>query len=117
MMRRLVIVDDHDGFRAVARALLAADGFDVVGEARDGESAIAEVLRQAPDVVLLDVELPDMNGFEVARRLAAAGCPAVVVLTSSRDRADYGPMVDESPAHGFVPKGDLSGEAVRSAAA
>ena len=68
-----VIVDDHPSFRAVARTVLETDGFIVVGTASDGESGVAEALRLEPDVVLLDVELPDIDGFEVAARLRRAG--------------------------------------------
>jgi CheY-like chemotaxis protein len=109
----LLIVDDHAGFRATARALMGAEGFDVIAEAADGESAVAQAKLVDPDVVLLDVELPDMDGFEVAERLAREGLRAAVVLTSSRDSTDFGQMVARSPALGFVPKADLSGDAIR----
>jgi DNA-binding NarL/FixJ family response regulator len=111
---RMVIVDDHAGFRATARAVMEAEGFTVVGEAGDGASAVAEVLRIGPDVVLLDVELPDENGFAVAAELARQGSSALVVLTSSRDSTDFGKLVEESPVRGFIPKGELSGEGVRN---
>jgi len=105
-------VDDHRGFRAAARRMLARDGFDVVGEAADGESALAAVGDLRPDVVLLDVQLPGMDGFEVASRLSAGDDPPLIVMTSSRDGADFGPLVEQSGARGFVPKGDLSGPAI-----
>jgi DNA-binding NarL/FixJ family response regulator len=109
----VLIVDDHPSFRASARAILEADGFEVTGEAEDGESAIAAVGRLHPDVVLLDVQLPDLDGFEVARRLTADGRNGPsVVLVSSRDGSDFGPLVESSGARGFVPKGELSGEKV-----
>lgn len=108
----VVIVDDHPSFRASARRVLEADGYDVVGEAADGASAVAAVKELDPDAVLLDVQLPDFDGFEVARRLAEAGSRAAVVLTSSRAAADYGPLLTESPARGFIPKADLSGAAL-----
>ena len=109
MAARILIVDDHPSFRASARALLEADGYEVVGEASDGASAleIARVLR--PDVVLLDVQLPDIDGFTVADQLR--GGPAVV-LTSSREASDYGPLPLDSGARGFVPKADLSGDGI-----
>jgi DNA-binding NarL/FixJ family response regulator len=110
--RTVVIVDDHASFRAVARRLLELEGFDVVGEAPDGETGVALARRLEPDLVLLDVNLPDMDGFEVAARLAREGSDAAIVLTSSRDRADFGPLVDGSPARGFVPKAELSGDAL-----
>ena len=106
----VLIVDDHPSFRATARALLEAEGYDVVGEADDGASAIAAAEALHPELVLLDVQLPDFDGFEVARRLATmnGGSPAVI-LTSSRDAADFGPLVEQSGARGFVPKAELSG--------
>jgi DNA-binding NarL/FixJ family response regulator len=112
MTRTLVIVDDHESFRSFARALLAADGFEVTGEAADGESALEEVARVHPDVVLLDVQLPDIDGFEVARRLASEPEAPVVVLTSSRDASDYGTRLTTSPVKGFISKRELSADAL-----
>jgi DNA-binding NarL/FixJ family response regulator len=109
----VLIVDDHPSFRASARALLDAEGFEVVGEAEDGESALAAVSELAPDVVLLDVQLPDLDGFEVARRLCSLdGRRPQVVLVSSRDREEYGSLIPSCGAQGFVPKAELSGAAI-----
>jgi DNA-binding NarL/FixJ family response regulator len=108
----VLIVDDHDGFRRVARAMLEADGFDVVGEAIDGESAVAEATRLSPRLVLLDVQLPDADGFEVAARLADVADPPEVVLTSSRGASAYRRRLEHSSARGFLPKGELSGESL-----
>ena len=108
-MTSVLIVDDHPSFRASARALLEAEGFDVIGEASDGESAVQAAGRLRPDVVLLDVQLPDRTGFEVASHLTRNGSTINVVLVSSRDCCDYGTLVEESGASGFVPKGELSG--------
>ena len=108
----VLIVDDHPSFRASARAILEAEGFEVAGEAEDGEAAIAAAGRLHPDVVLLDVQLPDIDGFEVTRRLIADDGKTCVVLVSSRDGDDFGPLVESCGACGFVPKGELSGEAV-----
>jgi DNA-binding NarL/FixJ family response regulator len=105
---RVLIVDDHAPFRTFARRLLVADGFDVVGEAADGAGALDVARRLRPDVVLLDVQLPGLDGFRVADELAAADGPAVV-LVSSRSRTDYGPRLDASPALGFIAKAELSG--------
>lgn len=111
---RVLIVDDHPTFRSSARRLLEADGLAVVGEAADGESALAAATALEPDVVLLDVQLPGIDGFEVARRLTTSpGCPAVV-LTSSRDWSEHGALVLGSGARGFVSKADLSGAALTS---
>lgn len=109
MATTLLIVDDHPSFRASARELLEAEGFEVVGEAEDGASALAAIHALRPEVVLLDVQLPDMNGFEVAKRITSNGSSAAVVLVSSRDGSDFGPLVLESGARGFIPKGELSG--------
>jgi DNA-binding NarL/FixJ family response regulator len=105
----VLIVDDHPSFRASARRLLEAEGFDVIGEAGDGHAAIAAAQQLQPDLVLLDVQLPDINGFEVAARLADLGLRSAVVLTSSRNPAEYGPLVTDTVVRGFVPKAELSG--------
>jgi DNA-binding NarL/FixJ family response regulator len=107
---RVVIVDDHAPFRSLARRLLVAGGFQVVGEAADGAGALAAVRDLAPDVVLLDVQLPDLDGFAVAEALAGEPGAPVVVLISSRALLDYGHRVDASTARGFIAKADLSGE-------
>jgi DNA-binding NarL/FixJ family response regulator len=113
--RTVLIVDDHPSFRASARATLEAGGFVVVGEAAAGAAALEAVDKLHPDVVLLDVQLPDMSGFDLCEQLESsapdAGRPAVV-LVSSRDLADYGELVPESCACGFIAKADLSGPAV-----
>ena len=108
----VLIVDDHPSFRANARALLEAEGFDVVGEAEDGASALSAAARLRPDLVLLDVQLPDLDGFEVAARLTNDGGGPAVVLVSSRDGSDFGPLVERSGARGFIPKAELSGAAL-----
>jgi DNA-binding NarL/FixJ family response regulator len=106
----VVIVDDHPSFRASARALLELEGFEVVGEAADGASAVELSEELEPQLVLLDVALPDTNGFDVAERLA--GGSSKVVLTSSREQRDLGRRVRSSGALGFVPKDQLSGHAL-----
>src|ERR1700745_728249 len=98
MAMSLLIVDDHPGFRSFASMMLASEGFDVVGDAPDGESALESVERLHPDVVLLDVQLPGIDGFEVARRLAQTPAGPRVVLTSSRAAADYGSRLTGAPA-------------------
>jgi DNA-binding NarL/FixJ family response regulator len=114
MRQTLLIVDDHPGFRLLARRLLEAGGFEVVGEAADGRSAVAIARELRPDLVLLDVQLPDIDGFEVTARLAAGEVATVVVLTSTRDRGDYGERVIQSGARGFIPKAELSGAALHA---
>jgi DNA-binding NarL/FixJ family response regulator len=106
----VLIVDDHLRFRATARRWLTRAGFDVVGEAGDGTDALEAAARLRPDVVLLDVQLPDTNGFEIAARLTLTGeSPSVVVLTSTRDAAEFGDLVAQSGARGFIPKAELTG--------
>src|SRR3954468_2078754 len=112
MSRTILIVDDHPSFRASARRLLEADGYDVVGEASDGESALEAVRELRPEIVLLDVQLPDLDGFEVAARLTNGGGGPAGVLTSSRDASAVEPYAAASGARGFVAKGELSGEAL-----
>jgi DNA-binding NarL/FixJ family response regulator len=114
MPTTVLIVDDHPSFRATARAMLQADGFEVVGEAANGASGLESAKELRPDVVLLDVQLPDFDGFEVASRLTGNGGGPRVVLTSSREAADFGPLVAQSGAAGFVPKDELSGAALKA---
>jgi DNA-binding NarL/FixJ family response regulator len=109
MTPSILIVDDHPSFRTTARALLVAEGYDVVGEAADGSSAIEAARTLRPDVVLLDVQLPDRDGFAVAAELSREPQPPAIVLTSSRDAGDFGPLIAESGARGFVPKAELCG--------
>src|SRR4051812_22618603 len=113
MARTLLIVDDHAAFRSTARALLECDGWNVVGEAGDGTSGLTAARTLKPDVVLLDVRLPDIDGFAVAEALAAAGGggPAVIV-TSSSDDPLYPDRARRTGARGFVAKHDLSGAAL-----
>jgi CheY-like chemotaxis protein len=106
----VVIVDDHPSFRTSARTLLELEGFQVVGEAEDGASALEIAAALEPELVLLDVALPDTNGFEVAERLA--GGPSKVILTSSREQRDLGRRVRSSGALGFVRKDRLTGQAL-----
>lgn len=111
MARSVLIVDDHNGFRAWARQLLETSGFRVSGEAVDGHEAVRAIRRMRPDVVLLDVHLPDIDGFEVTRRLADEETHRPeVILISSRDQADFGTRIAESGAVGFIGKEDLSAE-------
>ena len=105
---KLLIVDDHPSFRSAARLLLEHEGFEVVGEAEDGASGIRASSDLSPDIVLLDVNLPDLDGFDVASCICREDAAPKVVLTSSRDPREFGPLVGRSGANGFVPKGELS---------
>ena len=108
----VLIVDDHPSFRASARVLLESEGFNVVGECVDGVSAVSEAGRLRPQLVLVDVQLPDIDGFDVAERITGRPDSPAVILVSSRDSSDFGPLVSRSGARGFVPKAELSGERV-----
>jgi DNA-binding NarL/FixJ family response regulator len=110
---RVLVVDDHPSFRRFARALLIAQDFDVVGEAADGAAALAQSEELTPEVVLLDIQLPDIDGFQVASRMLARNPCLAVVLVSSRDRTAYGDKVQTSGARGFIEKADLSGTTLR----
>jgi len=110
--RRILVVDDHSSFRRCASKLLSTGGFDVVGEAENGASALALAAELAPELVLLDIQLPDIDGFAVAERLLAAQPELKIVLVSNRDRATYGPLIETSGARGFIAKRDLSGAAL-----
>lgn len=114
MRPTVLIVDDHARFRRAARAMLQADGFDVVGEASDGEGAIREALRLRPAVLLLDIQLPGVDGFAVAQRVAAEAADTTVILVSSREARDYGGRVERSGTAGFISKVELSGAAIRA---
>jgi DNA-binding NarL/FixJ family response regulator len=107
MVTRVLIVDDHEPFRAVARELLEAAGYVVSGEAVDGAEALAAVAVEPPDAVLLDVQLPDRDGFSVAKALTARGGP-VVVLVSTREAEEYGRRIEACGARGFIAKRQLS---------
>ena len=113
-MTTILIIDDHASFRVQARALLVADGFTVIGEAVDGTSGLDAARALRPYLVLLDIGLPDIEGFEVARELAVSGPPPFVVLTSSREASAYGPRLTGSQVLGFIPKDELSGAAIRA---
>jgi DNA-binding NarL/FixJ family response regulator len=111
-MRTVLIVDDHAEFRESAAALLTADGFAVVGDAADGAAGVAEAERLRPDVVLVDVQLPGLDGFETAERLAALKTPPQIVLISSRELGAYGRSAPPATVCGFLPKAELTGAAI-----
>jgi DNA-binding NarL/FixJ family response regulator len=114
MARRILIVDDHDGFRRSAARALTAEGWSVVGEAEDGEGGLRAAADCGPDVVLLDVGLPDVSGIEVARELHQRSPEMAVVLVSTHDREDYGELALASGARGFISKLELSGKALEA---
>jgi DNA-binding NarL/FixJ family response regulator len=116
MRPSVLIVDDHAAFRSAARALLEADGFTIVGEVADGASALAAVRALSPDVVLLDIQLPDLNGFDVAARLDEhAGESPAVVFVSTRGASAFRSQLASNPRWRFIAKSDLSGDALAAA--
>ena len=112
MRTRVLIVDDHAVFRAAARRLLESEGYVVVAEAPDGASAIDIARELRPDLALVDIYLPDTNGFELATELAGLDRPPAVILISSRDRKELDVLVEDSPARGFLTKSVLSKKAL-----
>jgi DNA-binding NarL/FixJ family response regulator len=112
---RILIVDDHPGFRRFAHSLLESEGFDVVGEAENGASALAAAARLRPGLVLLDVLLPGPDGFAVAEQLHALDPGLAIVLTSSRPADEFGDRLGAAPVAGFVHKDELSGAALAAA--
>lgn len=112
MPETVLIVDDHDGFRQLARRLLDGMGYQVIGECANEREGVQETARLSPDIVLLDVQLPDIDGIEVAASLNASNNPPHIVLVSNRDAADYGPRLARAGAHGFITKADLSAESL-----
>lgn len=113
MARTVLLVDDHGGFRRMARLLLESAGYVVAGEAVSAAAAVDSARRLEPDLVLLDVLLPDGNGAEVAELLAALPHPPGVVLTSSYPGGGLGPRLQRVPALGFVQKDDLTAARLR----
>jgi DNA-binding NarL/FixJ family response regulator len=111
----VLIVDDHESFRQLAVRVLIRAGFEVVGEAADASSALVQAAALQPDVVLLDVMLPDRSGVEIADTLLGAANPPQIVLTSSRERSDFGLGMTWPGGCAFLPKHELSGSSLRHA--
>jgi DNA-binding NarL/FixJ family response regulator len=111
MAKTVLIVDDHASFRRAVRLVLEYEGYEVVGEAADGEQALAAAGELHPELVLLDVHMPGgIDGFEVSQKLSESDRPPAVVLTSSRDGTDFDQRVKRSGARGFIPKAEISGQ-------
>jgi len=110
--RTVLVIDDHERFRKTARRVLESEGFEVVGEAENAWAGLQAARMLEPDIVLVDIYLPDSDGFDLTSHLTALDSPPLVVLTSSRGREELGSAVELSSARGFVPKHELSGEAL-----
>jgi CheY-like chemotaxis protein len=112
MRPRILIVDDDPTFLKTVRRLLEAQGFDVIGEALNGLDGVTAATRLDPDIVLVDVNLPDIDGFQVVERIADGGRAPPVVLTSIRAAGDFGSLIETSRARAFITKADITGEAL-----
>ena len=110
---RALIVDDHPSFRRCARTLLTEEGFEVVGEAETGTTALGLVAELDPELVLLDIQLPDLDGFAVAAQLTSVAPSPTILLVSTRDATDYGSRLEASGA-AFIAKADLSADRLLS---
>lgn len=105
MTVRVLIVDDQEPFRMAARMVVeATDGFDVAGEAETGEDGVAKAAELAPDLVLMDVNLPGIDGLESTRRILAVAAPPVVFLLSTYEEEEYAPRAAECGAAVYIPK-------------
>lgn len=112
MRRSVLVIDDNPAFREALRQLLARGGFVVIAEAENGREGIRQAGAHRPDIAIVDVQLPDIDGFEVAGEIGGLGLNVQVILTSSLDGADLGALVIDSPAEGFIPKAELSSSAI-----
>jgi DNA-binding NarL/FixJ family response regulator len=113
MKETVLIVDDHPGFRHCARELLQSEGFEVVGEAGDARAAVRATGELRPDIVLLDVQMPGVDGIQAAKEIAELDGGAAILLVSSRDLSDLAVAIADGPARGFIPKAELSGATIR----
>lgn len=114
MRRRILVIDDNTAFRGAVSRLLESGGFGVVAGAATGAGGVQLARNHEPDVVIVDVQLPDTDGFDVAEQLAGLDPAPQVILTSSLDSSDLGALVTESPARGFIPKAELSARAIEA---
>jgi DNA-binding NarL/FixJ family response regulator len=112
MALRLLIVDDSDHFLEAARGLLEREGLDVVALASTSAEAIQSARELRPDVTLVDIDLGNESGFDLARDLMEAADPARVVLISAYPEADLLDLIEASPAVGFLSKSRLSARAI-----
>lgn len=112
---RVLIVDDQEPFRRAAAAVVGAtDGFSFVGAAEDGQAALEAVLKHLPDLVLVDVNMPGMDGVEVSRRIRRLDSPPMVVLVSTYELGDVGEEALHCGASAYVAKSDLDSDCLRS---
>lgn len=110
----VVIADDHPQFRSATRVMLESAGYDVIGEAGDAKQAIAECHRLHPDLLILDVQLPDNDGFAVAAELSLDADSPTIVLVSNREASDFGDLINGAHVAGFISKIDFSEGTLRA---
>jgi DNA-binding NarL/FixJ family response regulator len=117
MTTRVLIVDDQEPFRQAARLVVeATDGFEVVGEAESGEDSVTMAHELGPDLVLMDVNLPGINGLEATRRiLTQEGSRVVILLLSTYEAEEYAPRAAECGASAYIPKSDFGPDRLEEA--
>ena len=114
MRRRILVIDDNTAFRRALGQVLDTESFVVIAGAATGESGVQLAREHKPDLVVVDVQLPDTDGFSVAEQLAGLDLTLEVILTSGLDRSDLGALVTDSSARGFIPKDELSVAAIEA---
>jgi DNA-binding NarL/FixJ family response regulator len=111
----VLVVDDDTFFRHIAVRILRSWGHDVVGEAGGVDEALARTSELRPDAVVVDIGLPDGDGFDLTRRLTALPWPIRVVVISSDSDLANGSVAERVGASGFFPKAEISGASFRQA--
>ena len=114
MRRRILVIDDNVAFRGALGRVLETDGFVVVAGAATGAIGVRLAREHKPDLAIVDVQLPDTDGFDVAEQLRRLDPALDVILTSGLDSSDLGALVTDSPARGFIPKAELSVAAIKA---
>jgi two-component system, NarL family, invasion response regulator UvrY len=113
---RVLIVDDQAPFREVARTVVElTDGFEVAGEAEDGEAAVAAALDLRPELVLMDVNLPGIDGLEATRRILREATGVVVLMLSTYEAEEYAPQAAEAGAAAYIPKSEFEPDRLAAA--
>ena len=113
---RVLIVDDQEPFRLAARMVVElTDGFEVVGEAQTGEDSVAMASDLHPDLVLMDVNLPGINGLDATREILTASDAVVVLLLSTYEEDEYAPRAAECGAAAYIPKSEFGPDRLESA--
>ena len=113
---RVLIVDDQAPFRMAARMVVeATEGFEVVGEVETGEASVDAAHELDPDLVLMDVNLPGIDGLEATRRILAASTRVVILLLSTYEEEEYAPRAAECGASAYIPKAVFGPDRLESA--